>query len=62
VRRLHDINFSGWFYFLAIIPGFGSIITLVFTLLPSNPDGARFDAAENFGTDTPAWKAPQNLG
>ena len=61
VRRLHDADLSGWFYFLAIIPGFGSIITLIFALLPSNPAGARFDAAENYGTETPAWKSPQNM-
>ena len=61
VRRLHDIDFSGWFYFLAIIPGFGAIVAVVFALLPSNPAGARFDAVENLGTDTPAWKPSQNL-
>ncbi|QYF73683.1 DUF805 domain-containing protein [Cryobacterium sp. PAMC25264] len=43
VRRLHDANFSGWFVFLALIPGVGAIILLVFTLLPSNPAGTRFD-------------------
>jgi uncharacterized membrane protein YhaH (DUF805 family) len=61
VRRLHDADLSGWFYFLAIIPGFGTIITLIFAVLPSNPAGARFDAAENFGSETPAFKPPQNV-
>ena len=61
VRRLHDIDFSGWFYFLAIIPGFGPIVTVVFALLPSNPAGARFDAVENLGSDTPAWRPAQKL-
>jgi uncharacterized membrane protein YhaH (DUF805 family) len=43
VRRLHDANFSGWFALLGLIPGVGAIILLVFTLLPSNAAGARFD-------------------
>ena len=42
VRRLHDANYSGWFYLLAFVP-FGSIIILIFTVMPSNPVGARFD-------------------
>ena len=61
VRRLHDINFSGWFYFLGVIPGFGPLLTLIFALMPSNPAGARFDAVENLGSDTPAWRPAQNL-
>lgn len=43
VRRLHDANFSGWFALLGFIPVVGGIIILVFTLLPSNPAGARFN-------------------
>lgn len=46
VRRLHDGNFSGWWYLLNLVPG-ASIVVLVFMLLPSNPQGARFD--ENSG-------------
>lgn len=30
VRRLHDINKSGWFYFISFIPVVGTIILLVF--------------------------------
>ncbi len=44
VRRLHDGNFSGWLYLVSLIPG-GSIVVLILTLLPSNAEGARFDAA-----------------
>lgn len=43
VRRLHDGNFSGFFAFLGLIPFIGGIIILVLTLLPSKPEGARFD-------------------
>ena len=44
VRRLHDGNFTGWLYLLHLIPSVGSIIIFVLTLLPSNPEGRRFDA------------------
>lgn len=42
-RRLHDANYAGPFFFLGLIPFVGGIIVLIFTLLPSNPAGARFD-------------------
>lgn len=43
VRRLHDANFRGWWVLLNLIPFLGQIAVFVFTLLPSNPQGARFD-------------------
>ncbi|MGI9824610.1 DUF805 domain-containing protein [Agromyces sp. Marseille-Q5079] len=43
VRRLHDTNRSGWWYLLSLIPMAGYVV-LVFTILESDPDGARFDA------------------
>jgi uncharacterized membrane protein YhaH (DUF805 family) len=61
VRRLHDIDFSGWFYFLTVIPGFGPIVAVVVALLPSNPAGARFDAVKKPGSKTPAWQPTQTL-
>lgn len=42
-RRLHDANFAGPFFFLTFIPGVGGIIVLVLLLLPSKPEGQRFD-------------------
>ncbi|WP_144713958.1 DUF805 domain-containing protein [Curtobacterium pusillum] len=42
-RRLHDGNFAGPFFFLGFIPFVGGIILLVMYLLPSKPEGARFD-------------------
>ncbi|RZU62879.1 DUF805 domain-containing protein [Zhihengliuella halotolerans] len=42
VRRLHDAGFSGWWYLINFVPG-GSIVVLVFTILPSVAEGARFD-------------------
>ena len=43
VRRLHDGNYSGFFVFIGLIPFVGGIILLVLTILPSKPEGARFD-------------------
>lgn len=43
VRRLHDANFSGWMLLIALVPFAGVIALLVFTLLPANPAGQRFD-------------------
>lgn len=45
VRRLHDINKSGWYYFIALIPIIGGIILLVWLF----KDGDRFD--NNYGRD-----------
>lgn len=42
-RRLHDVNLSGWFLLLVLIPSLGGIAIFVMTLLPPNPAGARFD-------------------
>jgi uncharacterized membrane protein YhaH (DUF805 family) len=41
-RRLHDANFSGYFFLLSFLP-FGSLVLVVLTILPANPLGARFD-------------------
>ncbi len=35
IRRLHDINKSGWYYFMALIPLAGPIIFLVYMLTDS---------------------------
>ncbi|WP_350269771.1 DUF805 domain-containing protein [Brevibacterium sp. CBA3109] len=42
-RRLHDANFAGPFFFLIFIPGVGGLILFVLELLPSKPEGQRFD-------------------
>ena len=42
VRRLHDINKSGWFLLLPLIPFVGAIILLVFYCLPSVDEDNRF--------------------
>lgn len=42
-RRLHDANFPGPYYSLTLVPSVGSILVLVLMLLPSKPEGQRFD-------------------
>lgn len=37
VRRLHDTDRSGWWFWISLIPLVGSIVLLVFTLLDSSP-------------------------
>ncbi|WP_138445276.1 DUF805 domain-containing protein [Sinomonas susongensis] len=43
VRRLHDVNLSGWMILLGLVPFVGGIIVLIMTLLGPNPQGQRFD-------------------
>jgi uncharacterized membrane protein YhaH (DUF805 family) len=43
VRRLHDANLRAWWILLQLIPILGGIVVLIMTILPSNPEGARFD-------------------
>ena len=59
VRRLHDLNKSGWYYFIALIPFVGGIILLVWFFTdgnrfsnnygddPKNPEGPEFDFEQN---------------
>lgn len=35
VRRLHDTGRSGWWYWVGLIPYIGSIVLLIFELMPS---------------------------
>lgn len=42
VRRLHDTNRSGWWWWIQLIPCIGFIVILVFMLLDSTPGDNRF--------------------
>ncbi|MFJ3381968.1 DUF805 domain-containing protein [Curtobacterium sp. NPDC090217] len=42
-RRLHDANLAGPFWFLGFIPFVGGIILIILAILPSKPEGQRFD-------------------
>ncbi|WP_428738609.1 DUF805 domain-containing protein [Sulfurimonas sp.] len=41
-RRLHDINMSGWWQLLYLIPYLGGLIVFIFMLLPGNQGSNRF--------------------
>ena len=43
VRRLHDANFSGGMAALWLVPYVGILIVGILALMPSSPQGARFD-------------------
>jgi uncharacterized membrane protein YhaH (DUF805 family) len=42
VRRLHDTNRSGWWFFISMIPLVGPLILFVMTITDSNPGENRF--------------------
>ena len=44
IRRLHDTDRSGWWWFVQLVPVVGSVIMIVFVALPTRPAGRRFDA------------------
>jgi uncharacterized membrane protein YhaH (DUF805 family) len=35
VRRQHDIGLSGWYSLFVLVPSLGSLVLLVFSLIPS---------------------------
>lgn len=43
VRRLHDTNRSGGWWFISLVPFVGAIILIVFMFLPSVDEGNRFN-------------------
>lgn len=45
IRRLHDQDKAGGWYWLCLIPSAGGIILLVFMLLPGTPGANRFGEA-----------------
>jgi len=42
VRRLHDIDKSGWWYLIILVPIIGMIVLTVFWCLDSTPGNNRF--------------------
>lgn len=47
VRRLHDINKSGWFILLAFIPIVGAIILIVWFIRNSDPTANQYGPVPN---------------
>ena len=48
VRRLHDVNRSGYFYLLNLIPFIGSLILLYFYLQDSFPDSNEYGPSTKY--------------
>jgi uncharacterized membrane protein YhaH (DUF805 family) len=42
VRRLHDINRSGWWFLIVLVPVIGAIVLLVFSVMDSQPGDNRY--------------------
>jgi uncharacterized membrane protein YhaH (DUF805 family) len=42
IRRLHDTNRSGWWFFISLVPFVGELILLIFLVLDSDPATNRF--------------------
>jgi uncharacterized membrane protein YhaH (DUF805 family) len=59
VRRLHDAGYSGLFALLLLIPYLGSLIIMIFALLPSSPAGEIYDPRPET-TGPQASYPPQN--
>lgn len=45
IRRLHDIDKSGWWILVSFVPFIGGIVLFIFTVLPGTP------GPNNFGED-----------
>lgn len=45
VRRLHDLGMSGWWLLLLLIPGAGSVASIIIGLIPGQPGDNRFGAS-----------------
>jgi uncharacterized membrane protein YhaH (DUF805 family) len=56
VRRLHDVDKSGWWILLSLIPLIGGLILLFFYVQPGTPGPNRF------GPDPLAGEIVSNLG
>lgn len=57
-RRLHDINMSGWWQLLSLIPYVGPLAVFIFTLLPGNQGPNRFGADPLFEANTTSTIVP----
>jgi uncharacterized membrane protein YhaH (DUF805 family) len=45
VRRLHDANHTGWWWWIGLVPIVGWIVLLVFYLMPGTPGPNRYNFA-----------------
>lgn len=42
VRRLHDTNRSGWWYFISLVPFVGGLVLFIFLVLDSTPGANQY--------------------
>lgn len=62
VRRLHDINLSGWWLLLGMVPLLGFLFLMVCDFLPGNPDANRFGPPPLGGDRKPQGGPERPLG
>ena len=48
IRRLHDLNYSGWMYLISLIPYVGNIILLVFSLMPGKNEPNQYGPVRHY--------------
>ncbi len=48
IRRLHDLNYSGWMYLISFIPYLGNIILLVFSLMPGKNESNQYGPVRHY--------------
>ena len=58
IRRLHDCNRSGAYFFLGLIPVVGSLILLIFYVQEGTPGPNQYSLSSGFGGQQPqaAWR------
>lgn len=44
IRRLHDVNLSGWFLLIAVVPVLGALVLLFLLCMPSDKGENKFGA------------------
>jgi uncharacterized membrane protein YhaH (DUF805 family) len=52
VRRLHDTNRSGWWYFISMVPFIGGIILLIYLIEDSSPGDNQYGPNPKAGLET----------
>jgi len=59
IRRLHDTGRSGWWYWIGLIPLFGPISMLIFTVEDSQPGENRYGLNPKGQPTTEATDSPE---
>jgi uncharacterized membrane protein YhaH (DUF805 family) len=52
VRRLHDTNRSGWWYFISMVPFIGGIILFIYLIEDSTPGDNQYGPNPKAGLET----------